>query len=94
MIIYTIFDVKAQHHNRPFFLINENVALRTCTQLANDPNSEYCTHAVDFVLYEHGTFDEAKLTDAWDVHAVAKPIVQLIQLKNSRPVVSDLVGGE
>ncbi|AXL14618.1 nonstructural protein [Microviridae sp.] len=56
--IYTIFDTKAQIYNKPFHQINEAVALRTATDLANDSNSEIAKSPQDYILFYLGNYDD------------------------------------
>ena len=54
----TIYDMKAQVYNNPWFAINEQTAIRMCTDLANDPSLETGRHPEDFVCYIIGEFDD------------------------------------
>ena len=56
--IYVIFDEAAQVYNKPFHLINEQVALRTAITLRNDPQSEICKHPSDYSMHYLGTYDD------------------------------------
>lgn len=56
--IYTIYDTKAQIYNKPFHQQNKAVALRTATDLANDPNSEIAKNPEDYIMFYLGTYDD------------------------------------
>lgn len=56
--IYTIFDTKAKIYNKPFHQVNEAVALRTATDLANDSNSEIAKSPEDYILFYLGNYDD------------------------------------
>lgn len=56
---YAIFDSKSKAFSRPFFAINDDVARRQFTIVANDPATEIGRHPADFSLHNLGTFDDA-----------------------------------
>jgi hypothetical protein len=55
---YVIYDVKAKMYNKPFYLQNDDVALRAFTDLANDPNTDVSKHPADFILFSVGTYED------------------------------------
>lgn len=57
-IMYTIYDSKAQVYNKPFYMVNEQVAVRSFRDLANDPSSDVCKHPEDFTLWRVGEFED------------------------------------
>lgn len=56
--LYVIRDSKAKVYNKPFHQTNRDVALRTATDLANDPNQETSKHPEDYALFYLGTYDD------------------------------------
>lgn len=56
--MYTIYDSKAETYSKPFHMLNDSLALRSCTDLANDPNSELNRHPEDFTLFLIGEWDD------------------------------------
>jgi hypothetical protein len=56
--IYTIFDIKAKLYNKPFYMLNDQVAERTARDLLNDEKSDINKHPEDFVLYKIGEYDD------------------------------------
>lgn len=60
--MYVIFDTKAKFYNKPFYLQNDNVALRAFTDLANDETTDVFKHPTDFQLYKVGTYDDVTAT--------------------------------
>lgn len=56
---YTIFDVKAEIHHKPFFFIADGEAARAFSDLANDATTSVGRHPADYTLYRIGTFDDA-----------------------------------
>lgn len=79
--LYTIYDSKALIYNKPFHQQNEAVALRTASDLANDPNSECCKHAEDYVLFYLGTYDDQ--TTEMNLQTAPKSIARFHELKQS-----------
>lgn len=57
MKIFTLYDVKSCSFGTPFFSITTGVAIRTFTQLINDPDSLINMWPQDFQLFELGEFD-------------------------------------
>jgi len=56
--VYSIHDSKAGCFSRPWYALNDAVAIRSIQQLVNDPSTEICRHAADFSLFRLGTFDD------------------------------------
>jgi hypothetical protein len=56
--LYTIYDIKAQVHNNPMVQNNNNEALRTFAQLANDTTTTVNKHPEDYQLCKVGEWDE------------------------------------
>lgn len=54
--IYAIFDEKAELFNTPFFMANDNLAIRGFNDLASDPSSTIYRNPQDYRLYELGEF--------------------------------------
>jgi len=60
--IYTIYDTKAKVYNRPFHLLNDDIALRTATDLASDSNTDLGKHPQDFIMFKLGEYDDNTAT--------------------------------
>ena len=56
--IYAIYDSKAQVYNKPFHQVNQAVAMRTATDLANDSNSEIAKNPEDYTMFYLGNYDD------------------------------------
>lgn len=56
---YVIFDSKAQIYNKPFFLINSSIALRSFQDITNDENTDIHNHPEDFSLWLIGEYEDA-----------------------------------
>lgn len=58
MNAYSIYDSKTNAFSTPFFTVNNATALRSFSDLANDPNSQIAKHAEDFSLHYIGSFND------------------------------------
>lgn len=60
--VLCVYDSKAEAYLRPFFARSTGEALRSFGDEVNSGNkdSAVCHHPEDFVLYELGTWDEAR----------------------------------
>lgn len=59
LLSFSIFDVKADLYNTPFFFPTVAMALRAFADLANDPQSFVAKHPEDYKLVQVGTFDDS-----------------------------------
>jgi len=59
---FSVFDTKVRAFMRPFFLQNEDVALRAVCDEINEPGSAVGKHPEDYILYRIGGFDDASGT--------------------------------
>lgn len=55
---YAVRDLKAGAYSVPFFSLNDNTALRTATDWANDTNHPFGKHPEDYELFSLGTYDD------------------------------------
>jgi hypothetical protein len=58
MIIYSIYDVKADVYGQPFFQKNAAVCERSMKQLANDPQNQMSHNPEDFTCMKIGEWNE------------------------------------
>lgn len=58
MIIFSIYDSKAEAYMLPFFQPTIGTALRSVQIAANDPESMIHRYAEDYTLFQIGTWDE------------------------------------
>ena len=56
--LYTVKDQKAETFYPPFVQQNEQVAIRTFSQLINDPNHPFGKNPEDYVLFKVGEYDD------------------------------------
>lgn len=55
--IYTIYDEKAAAYLNPFFLQNDNMAIRTIAEIMHDGTHAFTRFASDYTLYYLGEYD-------------------------------------
>lgn len=55
---YVIYDSKAKIYNKPFYFINNEVALRAAIDLVSDLSTDVGKNPQDFSMYRIGTFDD------------------------------------
>lgn len=55
--LYTIYDRKAKTYNRPFHQLNDDIALRTATDLLSS-TPELKAHPEDYALFCIGHYDD------------------------------------
>ena len=55
---YSLLDVAVGSFNAPFYAPNDRVAMRVCSDAAEDPETLIGKHPEDFDLYLLGTFDD------------------------------------
>lgn len=79
--VYSIYDQKAGIYNKPFYMINEQVATRSCIDLLDDPSTDLAKHPEDFTLYELGDYDDTSCT--FELHEPALLVHKLHELKHS-----------
>ncbi|AXH72209.1 MAG: nonstructural protein [Microviridae sp.] len=58
MKIFSIYDVKAELYNQPFFMPARGQALREFADLVNDSQSRISKHPADYKLVCIGSFDD------------------------------------
>ena len=58
--MYVIYDSKAGVYNKPFYLMNHEVAIRAATDLMMDGNTEIAKHPEDYAMFHVGTYDDER----------------------------------
>jgi len=56
--VYSIFDSKSKIFSQPFVALNDDVAKRNFSVLANDVQTQVGRHPSDFSLHRLATFDD------------------------------------
>ena len=61
---FSIYDEKSETYGVPFFMLNNQMALRAFADLGADPETTIGKHPEDYKLYQIGVFDDStsKLT--------------------------------
>lgn len=54
---FSLRDVKAESFGAPFFVPNENIAIRLLSKLVVDTRTEVGQYPLDFILYRVGHYD-------------------------------------
>ncbi|AXL14482.1 nonstructural protein [Microviridae sp.] len=57
-ILFTVYDSKSESYLAPFSYKTTGEAVRSFTDVVNDPNTAFNKHPEDFVLYKVGGFSE------------------------------------
>lgn len=57
---YSLFDRKGMMFHAPFFSVSDGAAVRSCSDLVQEPNTTVARHPGDYVLYRIGAFDDSK----------------------------------
>lgn len=58
MFMYVIFDNKAKMYNKPFCMLNDQVAIRAGQDLVNDHSTECSKNPQDFALFLIAEYDD------------------------------------
>lgn len=57
--VYSVYDCKARVFGNPFYLMNDDVAMRSVARGVNDSNTQFFHSPQDFQLRMIGSFDDA-----------------------------------
>ncbi|QCQ84904.1 nonstructural protein [Blackfly microvirus SF02] len=57
---YSVYDRKALQYHPPFFASTDGAAVRSFSDLANDPETQVGRHPGDYTLYFVGEYDDQK----------------------------------
>lgn len=77
---FSIYDVKAENYNPPFFVHTVGIAIRHFQELANDEQTMICKYPEDYTLYDIGTFDDS--CGILKPHANTVPIGKALEFKH------------
>ncbi len=56
--VFAIYDTKAEAYLQPFCTHNKATAIRSFSDLANDPATQFHQHAGDYVLFQIASYDD------------------------------------
>ncbi len=82
LVIYSIFDSKAEAYHSPIHATNDAVATRMFSNAVNDESHEFNRHSEDYVLFRVGTFDQAS---GLVVSELGVPIAKAHEIKVTKP---------
>ena len=57
--IYSIFDSATKSYNTPFFMQNDELAIRALKNLVNDDSTDVCKFPDQFILFKLGEFNDS-----------------------------------
>lgn len=57
--MFTVHDSKAKVYGVPFFLHEEGMAIRTFSDMVNDPSHAFGKHPEDYTLFYVGKYDDS-----------------------------------
>ncbi len=60
LVMYSVWDSKADAYIQPFFATNDKVALRMFQNACDDSAHDFSRHSEDYTLFRIGTFDQQK----------------------------------
>jgi len=78
--IYSIFDSKSKTYSKPFFVINQDIALRSIVDLLTNGDSDPRRHPEDFHLYSLGYFDDSKGEIHTSIGGIPEHVVKFIDI--------------
>lgn len=55
--VFAIYDDAASAYHQPFFFVTNAMAIRVFSEMANDPNHQFCKYASQYTLFELGEFN-------------------------------------
>lgn len=88
--MYVIFDKQAQMYNKPFFQLNDSIALRTAIDLVSTPGTDIHNNPSDFTMFKIGVYDDenAHIANDPDMPIIAKfhELSPNIRIVDSTPV--------
>lgn len=79
--VFCIYDSKAEAYLQPFFYKTKGEALRALSAVVDDPQHTFCKYAMDFTLFELGTYDDSSAK--FDLLATPHSIAVLQELKRA-----------
>lgn len=79
--VYTIYDSKTKAYSKPFYAINEAVAMRSIVDLLTNGDSDPRRHPEDFHLYEIGIFDDSTGSFTGTIEGTPIHVVKFIDIQ-------------
>ena len=80
-MVFTVRDTKAGAYLNPFFMPNEQVAIRSMDHCLRDPNHGFALSPEDYALYILGEYDDS--TGKFTLLDAPQHMLNLIDLANA-----------
>lgn len=87
-IIFTVYDQKAKAFITPFFMHNDDLALRIFKECANSEQHMFGKYPTDFILYRIGTFEDT--TGGCEIFPIIEQVVSAIELVDKKEINTEL----
>jgi len=92
--VFSIFDKKAESFITPFFLVNEQMAIRTFTDCVQDENHMFGKHPEDYILYQLGEWDTNTAEWTGNIQTVISALhisVNSSTIQNNKPEIKEVI---
>lgn len=89
--LFSIYDVKAECYEKPFFMKTTSMAIRAFQDVVNDENvqSAIAQHPEDYILFEIGTFCDEDAS--FQIYEAPVSVGKGIEFKKVHPAVEQFV---
>lgn len=77
---YTIYDCKALQYHSPWFAVSDGAAVRSFSDLANDPQTNIGRHPRDYSLWHCGVYD--------DNNGQFAPVIPLVHVCDAQALIA------
>lgn len=78
--VFTVYDSKGDVYMNPFLAVNALAAIRTISDLVQQPDHMFSRHSQDFTLFELGEYDDSN--GRYQMLDSIKPVMGLWELKS------------
>lgn len=78
--IYAIYDTKAEFYNKPFYLHNDDIALRSFLDIMATPDTDVNNHPADFTLVKLGVYEDT--TASFEMLPAPEIVANGFEVKN------------
>lgn len=85
LLVFSVFDEKAQAYLTPFYLPTVATAVRAMTDCINDRNHQFHAHTADYSLFELGSFDDSNGVHTCEVRSIVHTLLEIRSLYCSAP---------
>lgn len=85
--MFAIYDCKADAYLIPFYLPNNDVALRVFEDCVNDPEHQWGKHPADYTLFQLGIYDDSTGTHTLIDNKALAVGIELVRSDPAREIV-------